>query len=230
MFVASLALESPATDNFPAVFKVAIAFSADIPADLISYNDVTNSSTGFGIFFATANTLSPINDIDSLLVSTKVATFDNLLSKSDADFTAKPNGTAIANAPAPVLTAKSLADLLTALNLRSIRAAASADAPPNFDNFPCILSKGAENLSTAVNIELTHQKITVHLAVLFLIEVEKYIIEQSEKRYDSLQILLIKSNKKTDSLKSIINEKTNSYKPLEHITGGLQYVGRSASI
>jgi len=50
-----------------------------------------------------------------------------------------------------------------------------------------------------------------------IIEVEKYIIEQSEKRYDSLQILLIKSNKKTDSLKSIINEKTNSYKPLERI-------------
>lgn len=48
-----------------------------------------------------------------------------------------------------------------------------------------------------------------------IIEVEKYIIEQSEKRYDSLSILLIKSNKKADSLKSIINEKTNNYKPLE---------------
>lgn len=50
-----------------------------------------------------------------------------------------------------------------------------------------------------------------------IIEVEKYIIEQSEKRYDSLQIQLDYSQKKIDSLKKVKHEKVIIYKPLERV-------------
>lgn len=50
-----------------------------------------------------------------------------------------------------------------------------------------------------------------------VIEVEKYIINESEKIYDSLTIELVKSNQKIKDLEKIKYEKIKNHKPLERV-------------
>lgn len=49
------------------------------------------------------------------------------------------------------------------------------------------------------------------------IEVERYIIKESEGKVDSLIKLSIASKKMIDSLKNIKHEKSTNYKPLERV-------------
>lgn len=50
-----------------------------------------------------------------------------------------------------------------------------------------------------------------------IIEVEKYIIKESEKKFDSLQIELQKSDSKIKELQKLKHEKIKSYKPIERV-------------
>lgn len=50
-----------------------------------------------------------------------------------------------------------------------------------------------------------------------IIEVEKYIIKESEKKFNSLQIELQKSDSKIKQLEKLKHEKIKSYKPIERV-------------
>lgn len=50
-----------------------------------------------------------------------------------------------------------------------------------------------------------------------IIEVEKYIIKESEKKFDSLEIELKKSDSRIKQLEKKKHEKINSYKPIERV-------------
>lgn len=50
-----------------------------------------------------------------------------------------------------------------------------------------------------------------------IIEVEKYIIKESEKKFDSLEIELQKSDSRIKQLEKKKHEKIKSYKPIERV-------------
>jgi phage-related protein len=50
-----------------------------------------------------------------------------------------------------------------------------------------------------------------------IIEVEKYIIKESEKKFDSLAIELVKSKQKIKDLENKKHEKIKNHKPLERV-------------
>jgi uncharacterized membrane-anchored protein YhcB (DUF1043 family) len=67
-------------------------------------------------------------------------------------------------------------------------------------------------LGYLVAIATLHPKVVTQT-----IEVEKYIISESEKIYDSLSIELVKSNQKIKDLEKIKYEKIKTHKPLERV-------------